>query len=211
MSMISFHLWCTLWSSVWIWMKSNLLRLVESQTHFSNSWHAKNEFDVYWADLECSLFKPPYYLQACTAYLPNMEGVECKTTKSRPKVMLRYRIILMWFHSKCQYARVGDKAQTVFSVLRIVVLSGCNTHPFHVNNVSFLDLVLFHPGQVNAEVQVDQSKNQGKVGLVFKPRNSLLMCSWCLKFWYPTCYALFTLKFWRGIVCSSMSTSPKFG
>ena len=83
----------------------------------------------------------------------------------------------MWFHSKCRYARVGDKAQTVFSVLGIVVLSGCNIHPFHVNNVSFLDLVLFHPGQVNAEVQVDQSKNQGKVGLVFKPRNSLLMCS----------------------------------
>ena len=62
-------------------------------------------------------------------------------------------------------------------MLRIVVFSGCNTHPFHVNNVGFLDLVLFHPGQVNAAVQVDQSKNQGKVGLVFKPRDSLLMCS----------------------------------
>ena len=32
-------------------------------------------------------YKPPHYFQACTKNLPNMEGVVCKTTSSRPKVI----------------------------------------------------------------------------------------------------------------------------
>ena len=46
-----------------------------------------------WTDIECSLFKPAHYLQACTKNLPNLEGVVCKKIiNSRSKVMLSYRI-----------------------------------------------------------------------------------------------------------------------
>ena len=38
--MISYHLWCFLGGSVWIWRTSNLFRFIESQTHFITSWHA---------------------------------------------------------------------------------------------------------------------------------------------------------------------------
>ena len=34
------HLWCMFGGSVWLWIKSNLFRLIEGQTHFSTSWHA---------------------------------------------------------------------------------------------------------------------------------------------------------------------------
>jgi hypothetical protein len=40
-SIISFYLWCTLGGSVWIWMKSNLLRFIGGQPHFSTSWHGR--------------------------------------------------------------------------------------------------------------------------------------------------------------------------
>ena len=40
-SLISFPLWCALGGNVWIWMKSNLFRFIEGQTHFSTSWHFK--------------------------------------------------------------------------------------------------------------------------------------------------------------------------
>ena len=33
-------------------------------------------------------FKPLHYVQACTANLLNMEGIVCKITSSRPKVLL---------------------------------------------------------------------------------------------------------------------------
>ena len=39
-------------------------------------------------DLECSSFKPPHYLQACTKNFPNMEGLVFKTINSLPKSML---------------------------------------------------------------------------------------------------------------------------
>ena len=41
----------------------------EGQTHSGTSWHAKNEFDSRWADVECYSFKPPHYLQACITNL----------------------------------------------------------------------------------------------------------------------------------------------
>ena len=77
-SIIAFHLWCMLGGSVWIWMKSNLFRFIEGQTHFSTSWHAKLSLTLNWTNIGCSSFKPPHYLQACTKNLPNMEGVVCK-------------------------------------------------------------------------------------------------------------------------------------
>ena len=44
---------------------------------------AKNESSPQCTDIECSLFKPPHHLQACTENVPNMEGVDvCKTTNS---------------------------------------------------------------------------------------------------------------------------------
>ena len=70
-SIISFHLWCMLKGSVWIWMKEQPVLVHWGQTHFSTSW--QNEFDLQWTNIECSLFKPPHYLQACTKNLPNME------------------------------------------------------------------------------------------------------------------------------------------
>jgi hypothetical protein len=48
----------------------------------------QNEFDPPRTDIECSLFKPPHYLHACTKNLPNMKGFVRKTTNSLPKVML---------------------------------------------------------------------------------------------------------------------------
>jgi hypothetical protein len=43
---------------------------------------AKNESSPQCTDIECSLFKPPHHLQACTEEnVPNMEGVDvCKTS-----------------------------------------------------------------------------------------------------------------------------------
>ena len=55
--------------NVWIWIKSNLFRLIEGQTHFSISWHAKMSFGSEWSDIACFLFAPPHYLQAC---IPNL-------------------------------------------------------------------------------------------------------------------------------------------
>jgi hypothetical protein len=54
----------------------------QGQLHFSTSWHAKMSLTLNEAIIEHSLLKLPHYLQACTAILPNMEGVVCKTTNS---------------------------------------------------------------------------------------------------------------------------------
>ena len=79
-----FHL-CMLGGSVWISMKSNLLLFIEDKTQLRTSWHAKMSL----IDIECSSFKPPhYYLQACNKNLPNKEHLACKTTNSRPQVLL---------------------------------------------------------------------------------------------------------------------------
>jgi hypothetical protein len=46
-------------------------------------------------DIECSLFRPPhYFVQLCTGKLT--EGVVCKSTNSRPKVLLRKRVTLLY-------------------------------------------------------------------------------------------------------------------
>jgi hypothetical protein len=50
-SLISFHLWCMLGGSVWIWIKSNLFWFIECQTHISTSWHAKMRL-ILWSDLD---------------------------------------------------------------------------------------------------------------------------------------------------------------
>jgi hypothetical protein len=64
-------------------------------TILSTSWHGKiNEFDPP-SDIECSLYKPPHYLHACTKNLSNMEGFVSKTTNFLPKVMLSLRITLL--------------------------------------------------------------------------------------------------------------------
>ena len=86
-SIVSIQLWCML-RGVWIRMKSNLFRSIEGQTYFTTSWHARMS-DPQWTDIECSSFKPPHYLQACTENLPIMEGVVCKMTTSRPEFILR--------------------------------------------------------------------------------------------------------------------------
>lgn len=44
-SIISFHRWCSLEGTAYIWMKSNLFWFVASQSHFRTSWHAKTFFD----------------------------------------------------------------------------------------------------------------------------------------------------------------------
>ena len=62
-------------------MKSNLFQIIEGQTHFSTSWHAKmsltmNQYRIFFN-------KPPhYYLQTCSQNLPNMECAVSKTSKS---------------------------------------------------------------------------------------------------------------------------------
>ena len=48
----------------------------------------RNEVYPQLTDEECLSFKPPHYLQACTANLPNMEGIVYNTINFRPKVML---------------------------------------------------------------------------------------------------------------------------
>ena len=48
----------------------------------------QNEFGPQWTVLETPLFKSPHCVQACTVNSPNREGVVCKTTNFRPKVML---------------------------------------------------------------------------------------------------------------------------
>ena len=93
-SAMFFHVWCMLWGSVWIWMKSNLFWFIEGQAHYSTSWHAKSG----WPSTEwynCSSFKPPHYLGACTKNLPNMEGKVCKTTNSEPKAPLCWSLIMI--------------------------------------------------------------------------------------------------------------------
>ena len=52
---------------------------------FGTSWHAKMRLTM--KQYSMFSFKPPHYFQACTKKLPNMEGVVCKTTSSRPKVI----------------------------------------------------------------------------------------------------------------------------
>ena len=47
----------------------------------------QNMFDPNWTNIECSAFKPPHYLQECTANLWNMERIVCKKTASWPKVI----------------------------------------------------------------------------------------------------------------------------
>lgn len=49
----------------------------------------ENEFGPRLTNIECASFKPPHHLQTFTENLPSMES---KTTNSRPKVVLNWRI-----------------------------------------------------------------------------------------------------------------------
>ena len=67
----------------------------EPESFYSTSLACPNEFDPQWTLIECSLSKPPHYLQVCTENVPIMVGVVCKTINSPPKVPLRWTITLM--------------------------------------------------------------------------------------------------------------------
>ena len=94
-SLISSHEWCMLGCIVWIWMKSILFGSLRANL-ISASLDMPKWVWPSWTDIGCSFLKPPHYLQARTANLLSMEGVLCKTTNSRPKVMLSYRMTLRW-------------------------------------------------------------------------------------------------------------------
>ena len=80
-SIISFYLWRIMCGgSVWI-------GFIEGQTHFSTSWHAPN-----WVWPSLNQYRLVFVQ---TSTLPNMEGVACWKTNSRPKVMFGYRIALL--------------------------------------------------------------------------------------------------------------------
>ena len=69
----------------------NLFQFIEDQTHFKHILTYQNEFDPQRTNIECTApFTPPHYPQACTKNLPIVEGVVCKKTNSKPKVMLSY-------------------------------------------------------------------------------------------------------------------------
>ena len=67
------------------------MRSIEGQTHFSTFLACQIEFDPEWTDIECFTSKPPHCLQTCPAIIGR---VVCKSTNSRPKVMLSSRITL---------------------------------------------------------------------------------------------------------------------
>jgi len=57
-SILSFHLWCILVDSIWIWIKINLFRFIEGQPNSSEHHLAcQNGFDPQWTTIECSLLK----------------------------------------------------------------------------------------------------------------------------------------------------------
>lgn len=73
--------------SVWIWMGSNLFgssraKLILAPLDMSN------EFDPQWTHRECSLFKHPQYLQACTEKLPNMKVLYAEQPNPDQKFIL---------------------------------------------------------------------------------------------------------------------------
>ena len=54
--------------------KATYFGSLRAKTHFSTSWHAKMSYDSQGTNIECSLYKNPHYLQACTVNLPDIEG-----------------------------------------------------------------------------------------------------------------------------------------
>jgi hypothetical protein len=75
-------------------------------------------------DIECSSFKPPHdYLQACTENFPNMDGVVCKTSNSRPEVMLSYRITLM---SSYNFTMLQCVTKPYQSSMIVLICRGCS-------------------------------------------------------------------------------------
>ena len=89
-------MWCMLRGSVWIWMESSLFWFIsEGQTHFSNSWHAKMSFTL-------NELHNMFFVQTSTLLHLSMHQIliehgkfVSKSTNSRPKVMLSYKITLL--------------------------------------------------------------------------------------------------------------------
>ena len=96
----SFHLWCMLRGSVWIWMKSNLFRLIEGQLHFRTFLACQDDFDPLWRIqhriflFQTSTLPPSMHRKN----LLNMEDIVCKTTNSRwvHEYVLLYMFCTIW-------------------------------------------------------------------------------------------------------------------
>ena len=94
-SRISFHLWCMLGGSGWIWMMSNMFCSMRAKLIVvplgMPKWVGPQCIDI-----ECIFIKPLHqFLQVSTKHLSNMERVAYTTTNSQPKIMLSWRITLM--------------------------------------------------------------------------------------------------------------------
>ena len=76
------------WRECLNWMRSNLFWFIEQLFLAPRGMPSQIEFDHQWTNIECSLSKPPHYLQACTKNLTNMEGVICKTINFQSKIKL---------------------------------------------------------------------------------------------------------------------------
>ena len=108
-----------------------IYRFIGGQAHLLA---CQNEFDPQWTDINCSLLKPPHWLQACTKNLPNMNFFVCKTTNSQPKLRLRERITLF---SQCQSPLISCLTTSILTYYYWSIKPNQTklSLPCHLNNV----------------------------------------------------------------------------